>query len=184
MQNLATKFIVGVAVVAAVGMSYALINQLIKISTLQTLSHNEVSIDQALLVAQGAIDKCRGEGAAAISVAVVDGTGGIRYLVRGDGASPQDLEAARRKAYTARTFRQTTSAWIERTAQDALDDKGNRIDLIGQRFLENTLAEAGGVPLLWHNDAIGGVGVKGAKDGATDEVCAQAGADAIKDQLL
>jgi uncharacterized protein GlcG (DUF336 family) len=183
MQNLATKFVVGVAVVAAVGMSYALINQLIKISTLQTLSHSEVSIDQALLVAQGAVDECKKAGAT-ISVAVVDASGGVRFLLRGDGASPQDLEAARRKAYTARTFRMTTSDWIQRTAMDAVDDNGVAIDLNGQRYLENTLAEAGGVPLIWHNAAIGGVGVKGAKDGTADEVCAQAGAAAIKDQLL
>ena len=185
MQNLATKFVLGVAVVGAVGVGYSLLNQMVKISTLQTNQLNEVSIDQALLVAQGAIDECKKNGDV-ITVAITDRSGGIRFLLRGDGATPADVEAARRKAYTARTFRQATSEWIKRTAPDAMEADGTTpIDLIGQRFLENTIAEAGGLPLIWHNDAIGGVGVKGAKGGGeADELCAQAGVNAIKDQLL
>ena len=185
MQNLATKFVVGVAAIGALSMAISLGNHLLKISTLQTIPLNEVSIDQALLVAQGAIDECKKNGDV-ITVAVVDRTGGVRFILRGDGATPEDVEAARRKAYTARTFRSSTSDWIKRTALDAMEQDGTTpVDLIGQRSLENTLAEAGGMPLLWHNDAIGGVGVKGAKGGGeADEICAKAGVDAIKDQLL
>lgn len=185
MQNLATKFVVGVAAVGALAMGVSLANHLLKISTLQTVELAEVSIDQALLVAQGAIEECKKNGDV-ITVAVTDRMGGIRFLLRGDGASPADVEAARRKAYTARTFRAPTSEWIKRTALDAVEADGTTpVDLIGQRSLENTLAEAGGMPLIWHNDAIGGVGVKGAKGGGeADELCAKAGVDAIKDQLL
>ncbi len=184
MQVLATKFTIGVAAVGAIAMSVALVTHIVKISTLQTNQLNEVSIDQALLVAQGAIDECKKNGDV-ITVAITDRSGGIRFLLRGDGATVEDVEKARRKAYTARTFRAATSDWIKRTAEDALEPNGERIDLIGQRFLENTIAEAGGMPLIWHNDAIGGVGVQGAKGGGeADELCAKAGVDAIKDQLL
>ena len=184
MQNLATKFVVGVAAIGALSMAISLGNHLLKISTLQTIPLNEVSIDQALLVAQGAIDECKKNGDV-ITVAIVDRTGGVRFILRGDGATPDDVEAARRKAYTARTFRAATSDWIKRTSLENLEPNGEPTDLIGQRSLEDTLAEPGGMPLIWHNDAIGGVGVKGAKGGGeADEICAKAGVDAIKDQLL
>jgi uncharacterized protein GlcG (DUF336 family) len=54
---------------------------------------------------------------------------------------------------------------MARTALDAVDDKGKPVDLNGQQYLENTIAEKGGVPILWHGDAIGGVGVTGSKGG-------------------
>jgi len=74
---------------------------------------------------------------------------------------------------------------MERTAIDAKDEKGKPIDLNGQQMLENTIAQKGGIPIIWHNDAIGGVGVTGSKGGGeADEACAKAGADAIADQLF
>jgi len=115
----------------------------------------------------------------------VDHVGGVRFVVRGDGASPEMVDNARRKAYTARTFRQATSLWMERTAIDAKDEKGKPIDLNGQQMLENTIAQKGGMPIIWHGDAIGGVGVTGSKGGGeADETCAKAGVDAIADQLF
>ena len=184
MQTLATKFVIGVGVVGAVAMSYGLVQQLIKSATLQTLNASTVSVEQALMVAEGAIAECK-KNNDIVTVAVVDSAGDVRFILRGDGASQADVEAARRKAYTARTFRSATSDWIERTSEEAVDEKGEKRDLIGQRFLENTIAEAGGMPLIWHGEAIGAVGVKGAKAGGTaDEACAKAGVAAIADQLL
>jgi uncharacterized protein GlcG (DUF336 family) len=120
-----------------------------------------------------------------VTVAVVDRIGGIRFAVRADGAPADDIDVARRKAYTARTFRQATSAWIQRTAPDAVDAKGQPILLTGQRQLENTITRAGGMPIIWHGDAIGGIGVTGSKGGDDmDETCAKAGTAAISDQLL
>jgi uncharacterized protein GlcG (DUF336 family) len=67
---------------------------------------------------------------------------------------------------------------------DAVEN-GKRVDLYGQRFLENTIAKKGGMPIIWHADAIGGVGVTGSKGGEeADEACAKAGVEAIADQLL
>mgnify|MGYP006276158313 FL=1 len=183
MHNLFTKFIAGVAAIGIASGAYALVLQLIKSATLQSLTEYNISVDQALLVAQGALDACKKDNAN-ISVAVVDHNGGVRFLLRGDGASAQDADNARKKAYSARTFRMTTTDWIERTSFEAVDEKGVKRDLNGQRYLENTLAEPGGVPIMWHGDAIGGVGVTGAKDGAADEACAKAGLEAISDQLL
>jgi uncharacterized protein GlcG (DUF336 family) len=184
MQKLITGLVVGVVAIFVVSAGYALVQQMTRQFTLQSLAGNDISVEQALLVAQGAIDACKTDNSI-VTVAVVDHEGGVRFILRGDGASPEIVDNARRKAYTARTFRQATSAWMERTALDAVDEKGKPIDLNGQRFLENTIAQKGGMPILWHGDALGGVGVAGSKGGEeADEVCAKAGVDAIADQLF
>jgi uncharacterized protein GlcG (DUF336 family) len=182
------KLVRGVALVAlgafVVGAGYGLVQQMVKISMLQSLSNNDISVEQAMLVAEGAIKGCKKDNSV-ISVAVVDRNGMVRFLLRGDGASLEMADNARRKAYTARTFRQNVSTWVEHTAIDAKDDKGKPIDLNGQQYLENTIAEPGGVPIVRNGDAIGGVGVTGSKGGPmADEACAQAGVDAIADELL
>jgi uncharacterized protein GlcG (DUF336 family) len=184
MQKLINTVVLGVAGIFVVSAAFAIIQQMVNTMTLQSLTASDISVEQALLIAEGAINQCQKD-SPATTVAVVDHDGGVRFLVRGDGASPEAVENARRKAYTARTFRAATSAWMERTGMDAVDDKGKRIDLYGQRLLENTLAQKGGLPIIWHGDAIGGVGVTGSKGGEdTDETCAKAGVDAIADQLF
>lgn len=184
LQNLAKLLAAGVAGVFVVGSAFALGQQLIKQYTLQTLGENDISLEQALQVAQGALDACK-KNNSPVTVAITDRVGGVRFLIRADGAPVDDIDVARKKAYTARTFRQATSDWIKRTAPDAVDAKGNPILLTGQRQLENTIARAGGLPIIWHGDAIGGVGVTGSKGGdEMDEACAKAGAATISDQLL
>jgi uncharacterized protein GlcG (DUF336 family) len=175
-EKLISRLAIGVGAIFVVSAGFALGQELLKNATLQTLTLNDVSIDQAMLVAQGAIAECKKDNSV-VTVAVVDRNGGVRFVLRGDGASPQDVENARKKAYTARTFRQATSVWMERTAPDQA--------LNGQRALEDTIAQKGGMPIIWHGDAIGGVGVAGSKGGEdNDEVCAKAGVQAIADQLL
>lgn len=184
MQNLAKLLAAGMAAIFVVGSGYALLQELIKSNTLQSLSYNDISVEQALLVAQGALDECK-KSNSTVTVAVVDRVGGIRFVLRGDGAPAGDVDIARRKAYTARTFRQPTSRWLERTAPDAVDAKGVPILLTGQRSLANVTDRAGGMPIIYHGDAIGGVGVTGSKGGdMMDEDCAKAGTQAISDQLL
>jgi uncharacterized protein GlcG (DUF336 family) len=184
MQKLVTGLVAGVVGVFVVCAGFALAQQMTRQFTLQSLGANDISVEQALLVAQGALDACKKDNSV-ITVAVVNHEGGVRFLMRGDGASPEIVDNARRKAYTARTFRQATSAWMERTAMDAKDEKGKLIDLYGQRMLENTIPQKGGMPIMWHGDAIGGVGVAGSKGGEeADETCAKAGVDAIADQLF
>jgi uncharacterized protein GlcG (DUF336 family) len=183
-QNLAKLLAAGVAAVFVVGAGFALLQELVKSYTLQSLAENDISVEQALLVAQGAIDECK-KSNSTVTVAVVDRVGGLRFVLRGDGAPADDVDVARRKAYTARTFRQATSNWLTRTAPDAVDAKGVPILLTGQRSLDNVIDRAGGMPIIYHGDAIGGIGVTGSKGGdMADEECAKAGTQAIADQLL
>jgi len=136
----------------------------------QTLTHRDVSMKMALAIAEGAIAQCGTQ----TSIAVVDYAGRLRLLLQGDTASPHNPELARRKAYTARTFRTTSAEWAKRT------ETGNQ----GQRELDQVIPLGGGVPIMVGNEAIGGVGLSGANGGQpAEEACAKAGIAKVADQL-
>jgi uncharacterized protein GlcG (DUF336 family) len=84
------------------------------------------------------------------------------------------LENARRKAYTALSFRTSTAAYAERLAD------GDPV-VREQVTLPNVIAIAGGLPIKVSDDYIGGVGVSGSP--GVDEPCVQAGLDKVADQL-
>ena len=79
----------------------------------QVLSEKNISIKMALVIAETALTQCTPR----VSVAVLDRAGRLRVFLQGDGASPHNLGLARRKAYTALTFRRTSADWAKRTAE-------------------------------------------------------------------
>ena len=83
------------------------------------------------------------------------------------------MEAARRKAYTSRTFAITTTDFSKE-----LPDRPSRR---AQVLLPNITSLDGGVPIKLGNDVIGGVGVAGSP--GKDEQCAIAGLDKVKAAL-
>ena len=136
----------------------------------QVLMHRDVSLRMALIIAETALAEC-GINA---SVAVVDRAGRVRVLLQGDNANPHNMELARRKAYTARTFRQPSSAWAKRT------ETTNS----GQRMLADVIPLGGGVPINVGEETVGGVGLSGAPGGQVkEEACANAGIAKVTDQL-
>ncbi|MEU9016218.1 heme-binding protein [Actinomadura sp. NPDC048394] len=108
-----------------------------------------------------------------VAVAIVDRSGDVRLVVKGDGAGPQTVESAKRKAFTAVSFGQPTS----KLAGNATGDKPTVRDIPGTLFL------AGGVPVASGGSPIAGIGVGGAPQGAIDESIAQAGLRAVQGQL-
>jgi uncharacterized protein GlcG (DUF336 family) len=139
----------------------------------QTLVQKNVSMPQAIKIVQAAIDFCRTSDPR-ISVAVLDREGQVRLLVRTNGAAPHNLDLARRKAFTAKTFKIPSADFAKRSAPGA--------DLEAQRQLADVIALGGGVPIMIGNDAIGAVGVSGNSQ-TGDEACAKAGITAIQDEL-
>ena len=136
----------------------------------QVLMQRDVSLRMALTIAEAALAEC----GINTSVAVVDRAGRIRVLLQGDGASPHNPELARRKAYTARTFRQTSAEWAKLT-----ETKNG-----GQRMLADVIPLGGGVPIKIGAETIGGVGLSGAPMGQPqEEACAKAGIAKVADQL-
>ena len=136
----------------------------------QVLMQRDVSLRMALTIAETALAAC----GVNTSVAVVDRAGRLRVFLQGDGASPHNLELARRKAYTARTFRRTSAEWAKQTETTNT----------GQRMLADVIPLGGGVPINVGEETIGGVGLSGAPGGqAQEEACAKAGIAKVADQL-
>ena len=138
----------------------------------QLLQHKDLSLSVALAIANGALDACKAMGYAA-SVVVVDRGGDTLVALRGDGSSPHTVENARRKAYTANTFKMTTEAFLQEMKTRPVRRE--------QTTLPNVIAINGGVPIKVGDDVIGGVGLSGSP--GKDEECVNAGIEKVKQQL-
>jgi uncharacterized protein GlcG (DUF336 family) len=139
----------------------------------QLLVHKDLSYAIAKTIAEGAIAACAAKGYATSAV-VVDRDGETLIAMRGDNASPHTMENARRKAYTARSFKQTTAEYAKK-----LND-GNPV-IRQQVTLPSVIAIPGGVPIKVGDEVIGGIGVSGSP--GVDDECVNAGLDLVKDQL-
>ena len=122
-------------------------------------------LDIAKTIAEATLAECKAKGAHP-AVAVVDRAGQLLVFLRDEVATPETIELARRKAYTARVFRTTTLEFRDRTTPD----KPNA----GQRNVTGIIALGGGVPIKAGDDVIGAVGSSGSGQ-ETDDACAKAG---------
>ena len=138
----------------------------------QLLQRKDLSYTIAKTIAEVAVEDCKARGYAVAAV-VVDRGGDTIVALRADNAGLHTMENARRKAYTARTFRMTTQEFVKRMATEPVRRE--------QTTLPNVIAIPGGVPIKIGDDVIGGVGVSGSP--GVDEPCVMAGLDKVKDQL-
>jgi uncharacterized protein GlcG (DUF336 family) len=136
------------------------------------LTQKALSVDAALTVANGALDKCHADGYR-VSLTVLDASGLIKIQVRGDGTGPHTLEHSRRKAYTALTFKRTSGETAKAWAASSTPPPS----------IEGTVGAQGGVPIKVGNEVIGAIGISGAPGGEKDEACADAGIAKIADLL-
>jgi uncharacterized protein GlcG (DUF336 family) len=105
----------------------------------------------------------------------------VMVILRDEQATAQQVEMARRKAYTARMFRTTTLEFQKRTSDPAY---------AAQRDLSDILALGGGVPIQVGNgvgngvgsEIIGGVGSSGSSQ-EMDDACAKAGVAKVAELL-
>jgi uncharacterized protein GlcG (DUF336 family) len=132
-----------------------------------------VSLAMAKTIAEATLAECKSKGFNT-AAAVVDRAGQVLVILRDDQATAQTAEMARRKAYTARMFRTTTSEFQKRTANDPT--------LAPQREVSDILALGGGVPIQVGNDTFGGVGSSGSSQ-ETDDACAKAGIAKVAELL-
>ena len=139
----------------------------------QPLTHRDLSYPMARTIAEAAIESCGSKGYR-VSAVVVDRAGEVMVAMRADGAAPHTMENARRKAYTALSFRVATSDYAKRYAD-------NHPVVRQQVTLPSVIAIPGGLPVKLGEDVIAGVGVSGSP--GVDEPCVQAGIDKVADQL-
>jgi uncharacterized protein GlcG (DUF336 family) len=136
-----------------------------------TVDIKRLSLETALRVAQATIQRCRQEGVQ-IAATVVDRGGHTQVALRDVLAPDLTLTVSRQKAYTAMAFNTPTS-----------DLAGRFTDPFSVPKIDGLVTSAGGVPIQAAGTLFGAVGVSGAPSGETDELCAQAGVDAIIDDL-
>jgi uncharacterized protein GlcG (DUF336 family) len=128
----------------------------------------------AVKLAEAALESCRAEGAQ-IAVAVVDRFGNLQVMLRDRFAGPHTPETARRKAWTAVSFRSDTLTLSETTKPGS--------EAYAANFITDALMLGGGVPVTAQGSIVGGVGVSGAPGGDIDDACARAGIDAVAADL-
>jgi uncharacterized protein GlcG (DUF336 family) len=138
----------------------------------QLLQRKDLSLSVAQTIANGALEACKGMGYAA-SVVVVNRDGDTLVSLRGDGTGPHTVENARRKAYTANTFKMSTEDFIQ-----AMKTQPVRRE---QTTLPHVIAINGGVPIKVGNEVIGGVGLSGSP--GKDEECVKAGIEKVQQFL-
>lgn len=138
------------------------------------VEHKTLSLELAADLAQAALASCR-EADFQVAVAVVDRFGVPQVLLRDRFAGPHTPDTARRKAWTAVSFRSDTLSLVELTSPGSPQ--------AAARDISDALMLGGGVPIDAAGVIVGGVGVSGAPGGDEDDRCARAGIDAILEQL-
>jgi uncharacterized protein GlcG (DUF336 family) len=139
----------------------------------QLLEHKDLTSAIAIAIVQTTIETCKANGYA-VSATVVGRNGEIIAQVRGDNTGPHTIENSFRKAYTARTFRSPSGAFVERVKADPS---------LGLVHLSNVIANQGALPIKVGDDVIGAAGASGAPGGEKDEACVKAALDKVADQL-
>src|ERR1700716_1514763 len=116
----------------------------------QLLQRKDLSCAMAKTIAENALADCEAKGYA-VSVVVVDRGGDVMVALRANDAGPHTMENARRKAYTARTFKMTSEEFAKRREAEPVRRQ--------QATLPGVIGIPGGLPLRVGDDGIGGGGL-------------------------
>lgn len=130
--------------------------------------------ETALVAARAAMESCRKQGYQ-VAVAVVDRAGLAQVVLRDRFAGAHTLEVATNKAWTAASFRTSTTDLAVQTQPGQ--------PMSGLRNLSRFLAAGGGLLIEGGGTAFGAIGVSGGPGGDADEACAQAGIKSIANAI-
>ena len=133
-----------------------------------------LSLDTALELATKTLKYCQANGFQ-IAVAVVDRFGNTQVILRDRFAGPHTVETARRKAWTAASFKTDTLELSK------LTQAGESLSPI--RFVAGALMAGGGVQVKSAGSIVAGIGVSGAPGGELDDTCARKGIESIIEKL-
>ncbi len=133
-----------------------------------------LSLEAAVKAASAALADCRERGAL-VAVAATDRSGNVLVVLRDPLAGVHTSDTAVRKAWTSVSFRNPTTTLEKATAATTASS--------GIRHLPGVAMIGGGLPVEAAGSLVGGLGVSGAPSGEMDEACANAGFEAIRDDL-
>jgi uncharacterized protein GlcG (DUF336 family) len=134
-------------------------------------TERNMSLELANQIANATVAACQAAGHA-VTVTVVNRSGGVVAVQRADNAGPHTVEASLQKAYTSASARNSTLAMMDAAQKNA--GAANLVHMPGFLLL------GGGVPVKLGSEVIGAVGVGGAPGGQLDEQCALAGLEKVK----
>ena len=137
-------------------------------------AYKSLSPELALDLARASLGDCQKRGFQ-VAVAVVDRFGVTQVMLRDRFAGPHTPATAAGKAWTAASFRTST------TELNAISQPG--MMQAGIRNLPGTVIIGGGLIVEAGGSLVGAIGVSGAPGGDADEACAKAGIAAIRDKL-
>ena len=130
--------------------------------------------ETALKAALAAMSQCRKDGFQT-AVAVVDRAGVVQVVLRDRYAGAHTPDMAVAKAWTAASFRQSTSLL-------AIETQPGK-PMSGIRQLPRVIVAGGGLPIEGAGNLLGAIAVSGAPGGDADDACAKAGLKAIADEI-
>ncbi len=135
----------------------------------QLVTHKDLSVTTAVMIAQTAVQTCKAQGYN-VSAHVLGRSGEVLVAMRGDDTGPHTLENSFKKAWTARAQRAPSVNFANAVKNNPT---------VGAIHLSNMVPAQGGLPIMVGEDVIGAVGVSGAPGGDKDEACAKAGLDKV-----
>jgi glc operon protein GlcG len=129
-----------------------------------------ITLAEAKQAAEAALAPAKKNGWTMV-VAIVDAGGHLVYLEKLDETQVGSVPVAESKARSAAIYKRPT-----KMLQDVLARGGDGLRVLR---LEGAIPVEGGVPLLVDGKLVGALGVSGGSS-AEDEVCAEAGASALR----
>ena len=129
-----------------------------------------ITIAEAKQVADAALASAKANGWTVV-IAIVDPGGHLVYLEKLDETQVGSVAVAESKACSAAIFKRPTKMFQERLARGG--------DGLLVLRLQGAIPVEGGVPIIVGGKLIGALGVSGGSS-AEDEVCAEAGAAALR----
>jgi uncharacterized protein GlcG (DUF336 family) len=133
-----------------------------------------LTMEAAVKTATAAMTECRRQGAL-VAVSVADRGGNVLAVLCDPLAGMHAVDTATRKAWTAISFRNSTSILEKATGPATANN--------GIRHLPGVAMIGGGLPIEAAGALVGAIGISGAPSGELDESCAKVGIDAIRADL-
>jgi uncharacterized protein GlcG (DUF336 family) len=138
------------------------------------ITYKSLTPEIALDLARAALADCQKRGYQ-VAVAIVDRFGVVQVVLRDRYAGPHAPATASGKAWTAATFRNSTSNLFNISQPGMMQ--------AGIRTLPGVVIIGGGLVVESGGSLVGAIGVSGAPGGDADEACAKAGIEAIQSKL-
>lgn len=127
-------------------------------------SIDNLTYEAASVLADRAMEKANELGKT-VSIAVLDASGNIILLIRGDQVGVHNTEAARRKAYTALSTKTSTLELLQKARNNPLTENLNT--------LSELLLLSGGTPIWYNGHVVGSIGVAGGGSAENDDLIAK-----------